>query len=42
MNLTYSLSAYPVGILSDRIRRLGLLIGGFSLYALTYQGVCIG
>lgn len=38
MNLTYSLSAYPVGLLSDRIRRLGLLVGGFSLYALIYLG----
>lgn len=38
MNITYSLSAYPVGLLSDRIGRLGLLVGGFSVYALTYLG----
>lgn len=38
INLTYSLSAYPVGLLSDRIGRLGLLVGGFSLYALIYLG----
>jgi MFS family permease len=38
MNITYFLSAYPVGLLSDRIGRLGLLVGGFSIYALTYLG----
>lgn len=38
MNLIFFLSAYPVGFLSDRIGRLGLLVGGFVLYALTYLG----
>lgn len=38
MNIAYSLSAYPVGLLSDRIGRVGLLVGGFSLYALVYLG----
>jgi MFS family permease len=38
MNVAYSLSAYPVGLLSDRIGRLGLLVGGFLIYALTYLG----
>lgn len=38
MNLVYSLSAYPVGRLSDRIGRVGLLMGGFCLYALVYFG----
>lgn len=38
MNFTYFLSAYPVGLISDRVGRLGLLIGGFLLYALTYLG----
>jgi MFS family permease len=38
MNLTYSLSAYPVGLLSDRVGRLGLLVGGFLVYAVTYLG----
>ncbi len=38
MNFIYFLSAYPVGLLSDRIGRLGLLVGGFLLYALTYLG----
>jgi MFS family permease len=38
MNLAYSFSAYPVGLLSDRIGRLGLLSNGLLLYALTYLG----
>lgn len=38
MNLVYCLSAYPLGMLSDRIGRLRLLIGGFCLYALVYLG----
>jgi MFS family permease len=38
MNLAYSLSAYPVGLLSDRIGRLGLLVNGLLLYVLTYLG----
>lgn len=38
MNMAYSLSAYPIGILSDRVGRFGLLVGGFILYALVYLG----
>lgn len=38
INVAYSVSAYPIGVLSDRIGRTGLLVGGFSLYALTYLG----
>jgi MFS family permease len=38
MNLTYCLSAYPMGLLSDRIGKLRLLATGFLLYALTYLG----
>lgn len=38
MNIAYSLSAYPLGILSDRLGRFGLLIWGFLLYALVYLG----
>ena len=34
MNLVYSLSAYPVGALSDRIGRAGLLIAGLVVLAL--------
>lgn len=38
MNLAYSLTAYPVGKLSDQIGRFGLLISSFGLYALVYIG----
>jgi MFS family permease len=38
MNMAYSFSAYPIGILSDRLGRFELLIGGFLLYALVYLG----
>lgn len=38
MNMAYSFSAYPLGILSDRLGRFGLLVGGFLLYALVYLG----
>lgn len=41
MNLTYSLSAYPVGILSDRMGRIGLLSSGFLLFALVYLGFAL-
>ncbi len=38
MNVTYSLSAYPLGKLSDTVGCYGLLIGGFLLYAAVYLG----
>ncbi|QKQ76438.1 MFS transporter [Nostoc sp. TCL240-02] len=38
MNIAYSFSAYPLGILSDRVGKFGLLVGGFFLYALVYLG----
>lgn len=38
MNIAYSLSAYPVGILSDRLGRVKILLGGFVLYAFVYLG----
>jgi MFS family permease len=41
MNITYSLSAYPAGLLSDRLGRLGLLVSGFLLYALVYLGFAL-
>ncbi|HVI49827.1 MAG TPA: MFS transporter [Candidatus Sulfotelmatobacter sp.] len=34
MNLVYAASAYPVGRLSDRIGRRGLLLGGFAILIL--------
>ncbi|WP_199315657.1 MULTISPECIES: MFS transporter [Oscillatoriales] len=39
MNLSYALSAYPVGALSDRVNRKTLLILGWSLNALIYLGL---
>jgi MFS family permease len=38
MNFTYGISAYPIGILSDRIGRYGLLIASFLVFALVYLG----
>lgn len=38
MNVAYSLTAYPLGHLSDRMGRYGLLITSFGLYALVYLG----
>lgn len=38
MNLAYALSAYPVGVLSDRLGQVKLLVGGFLVYALVYLG----
>jgi MFS family permease len=41
MNLAYSFSAYPIGILSDRIGRFGLLIASFFLYSIIYLGFAL-
>jgi MFS family permease len=38
MNITYFLSAYPAGWLSDRLGRSGVLLSGFMLYSLVYAG----
>ncbi|MDZ8189717.1 MAG: MFS transporter [Nostoc sp. ChiSLP02] len=38
INIAYSLSAYPIGILSDRLGRFWLLVSGFLLYAVVYLG----
>ncbi|PWC40699.1 MFS transporter [Azospirillum sp. TSO22-1] len=35
MNVTYTLTAYPVGALSDRIGRHGLLLAGFAVLILS-------
>lgn len=35
MNVTYALTAYPVGALSDRIGRHGLLLAGFAVLILS-------
>jgi MFS family permease len=41
MNLAYALTAYPVGVLTDRIGRVGMLISGYMLYALVYLGFAV-
>ncbi len=41
MNIVYSISAYPVGLLSDRIGRFGLLLSSFLLYAFIYLGFAL-
>lgn len=41
MNATYSLSAYPLGVLSDRIGRQKLFLGSLTLYALVYLGFAV-
>ena len=38
MNITYFLSAYPAGWLSDRLGRTGVLLSGLMLYSLVYAG----
>jgi MFS family permease len=35
MNVVYSLISYPVGRLSDRIGRVGLLVGGYLVFVLS-------
>jgi MFS family permease len=41
MNLTYGFSAYPIGVISDRIGRFRLLIASFLLFALVYAGFAL-
>ncbi len=38
MNVAYFLSAYPIGALSDRFGRVGILLSGFLLYSFVYLG----
>ncbi|MBC7218088.1 MAG: MFS transporter, partial [Candidatus Caldatribacterium sp.] len=35
-NVVYTLVSYPAGVISDRLGRKGVLVGGFLLYALSY------
>jgi MFS family permease len=37
-NLVYAASAYPLGVLSDRLGRWRMVISGWTLYALVYFG----
>lgn len=40
-NLTYALSSYPLGILSDRFGRWRMLVGGWALYSAVYFGFSV-
>ena len=41
MNLSYALTAYPAGILSDKLGHGRLLVVAFLIYALTYCGFAL-
>jgi len=41
MNVVYSLGAYPIGKLSDRIGRKGIVLTGMLVYALAYLGFAL-
>ncbi|MEE8470356.1 MAG: MFS transporter [Dehalococcoidia bacterium] len=38
-NLVYALSALPAGLISDRLGRKGVIVIGWSIYALAYLGL---
>ena len=38
LNLVKTASSYPAGVLSDRLGRRGLIIGGWCVYAVVYLG----
>lgn len=38
LNLTYTLAAYPAGLLSDRVGRWRLIGAGWAIYAVVYVG----
>jgi len=40
-NLIYSLSAYPAGVLSDRVGRRPMVVVGFVFFALVYAGFAV-
>lgn len=40
-NITYSLFSMPAGMLSDRIGRRNVMIGGFLIYSIVYLGFAI-
>jgi MFS family permease len=40
-NVSYALSSYPVGRLSDRIGRKALLVAGYLFYGLVYMGFAL-
>lgn len=40
-NVVYALSAYPAGLLSDRIGRVRVLAAGWGIFALVYAGFAV-
>ncbi len=40
-NITYSLASIPAGILSDRIGRRNVMVGGFLIFSLVYLGFAL-
>jgi MFS family permease len=40
-NVTFALSSYPAGRLSDRVGRRRLLVGGYACYGLVYLGFAL-
>lgn len=40
-NITYSLSSMPAGMLSDRIGRRNVMVGGFLIFSLVYLGFAL-
>jgi MFS family permease len=41
LNLVYSLVSSPAGVLSDRLGRRGLIVGGWLLYGVVYLGFAL-
>ena len=40
-NLVYALAALPAGLVSDRLGRKGVIVVGWSIYALAYLGLAV-
>lgn len=40
-NLMFSLVAFPAGVVSDRIGRMWLILGGYTIFSLVYLGFAI-
>ncbi len=40
-NITYSLASMPAGILSDKIGRRNVMVGGFLIFAVVYLGFAV-
>jgi MFS family permease len=40
-NLVYALAALPAGIISDKLGRKGIIVVGWSIYALSYLGLAL-